>query len=62
MKVYVMTKAEPFKAEQYMGIKATRKAAEKALRDAFPYMRKEGDDYVSDKENTYLLFIHEEEI
>lgn len=64
MKVYVMTKARPFQAEQYMGVKSSRKSAEKALRDVFPFMRKSamGDDYVSDKENTWLLFIHEEEL
>lgn len=64
MKVYVITKAKPFQAEQYMGVKSSKKSAEKDLRDAFPYMRKSGfgDNYVSDKENTWLLFIHEEEL
>lgn len=63
MKVYVMTKAKLFQAEQYMGVRPTRKSAEKSLRDAFPYMRKDGENsYVSDKEKTWLLFIHEEEL
>lgn len=62
MKVYVMTKAKPFKEEQYIGVRATKKSAEKALREEFPHMRCEMGSYVSDKYNTYLLFIHEEEV
>ena len=64
MKVYVMTKAKPFEAEQYIGVKGTKKAAEKALREVFPHMRKDvgGENYISDKDNTWLLLIHEEEV
>lgn len=64
MKVYVMTKAKPFEAEQYMGVKATKKAAEKALREVFPHMRKDvgGESYISSKDNAWLLFIREEEV
>lgn len=63
MKVYVMTKAKPFGVEQYMGVKGTTKAAERALREAFPSMRKDGENtYISDKDNTWLLFVHEEEV
>lgn len=63
MKVYVMTKAKPFEAEQYIGVKGTKKAAEMALRETFPNMRKDGENtYISDKDNTWLLFVHEEEV
>lgn len=64
MKVYIMTKAELFKPEVYIGVKASKKQAEKALRELYPFMRKDevGDSYMADKNNQLLLFIHEEEI
>lgn len=65
MKVYVTTKARPFQPEQYLGVYGSKKAAEKALRAEFPHMRKSiGDSisYSSDKNMTWLLFIHEEEV
>lgn len=63
MKVYVMTTAKPFGEERYAGVKATKKAAEKAFRQLYPHMRSDGNDsYVSDNNNQLLLFIHEEEI
>lgn len=73
MKVYVMTEAELFMPEKYVGVKANKKAAEKAFRDKYPYMRKEENNasqckcpiesYVSDNSGKpTLLFIREEEI
>lgn len=62
MKVYVMTQAEPFQKEVYVGVKKSKKEAENELRKKYPNMRNVGESYVSDKNNTYLLFIHEEEI
>lgn len=64
MKVYVLTKAKPLGVEEYVGVAATHKKAEKRLRELFPYMRKDGDTkvFISDRDNKYLLFIHEEEI
>jgi len=64
MKVYVMTKAKPFGDEIFVDVKATRKAAEAAFRQEFPYMRidKNTGDIISDKDITWLLFIREKEI
>ena len=65
MKVYVTTKAKPFKPEMFIDVYGSRKGAEKALRAEFPYMRRSfGDfeDYISDKDCTWLLFIHEKEV
>lgn len=64
MKVYVMTKAELFKSEVYVGVKKTRKEAEKALRFEYPHMKSNdnGRSYVADASNSLLLFIHEEDI
>lgn len=65
MKVYVTTKARPFQPEQYMKVYGSKKAAEKALRADFPHMRKSldsGNSYSSDKDCTWILFIHEEEV
>lgn len=73
MKVYVMTIAEIFKPEKYVGVKASKKEAEKAFRKEYPYMRKEKrsssqdkcpfESYVSDSSREpKLLFIHEEEV
>ena len=57
-----MTKARPLGEEIYIGVKANRKAAEKALREMYPYMRKVMDGYAADKDNSLLLFITEEEV
>lgn len=71
MKVYVMTKAEPFKPKIYICVKRSKKEAEKHLRMLYPHMKKvesaykyegEGDSYVSDSSNTLLLFIDEVQI
>jgi hypothetical protein len=65
MKVYVYTKAEPFRAETYLGVKATKKQAENELRTLFPHMKPDGDNVYessSDNNSVNLLFIHEEEI
>lgn len=64
MKVYVMTEANPFCPETYLGVKPSKKEAEKELRKRYPYMRKyRNDNYVSDASSVAkLLFIHEEEV
>lgn len=62
MKVYIMTKAVPFGLEEYIGVRNSKKNAEKAFRELFPHMRINMDTLVSDEDNTYLLFIHEEEV
>lgn len=65
MKVYVTTKGRLFQPEQYIGVYGSKKAAEKALRTEFPHMRKslmDSNSYSSDKDCTWILFIHEEEI
>ncbi len=64
MKVYVMTKAKPFEEEIFVDVKAKRQDAEAAFKKEFPYMRvdKNTGDMASDKDMTWLLFIHEKEI
>lgn len=68
MKVYVVTKAKPLEAESYMFVKASKKEAEKALRNIAPYMRsfsgniKNTSTYSADSSNSMLYFIHEEDI
>lgn len=65
MKVYVTTKAKPFHEELFMDVYASKKAAEKALRAKYPHMRKsvgDGDSYSSDRDCTWILFIHEREV
>lgn len=62
MKVFVMTKAVPLGPEIYVGVKKTRKEALKTFRELFPHMREKSGGMVSDSSNTFLLFIHEEEI
>ena len=67
MKVYVMTKAKPFGDEIFVDVKATRKAAEKAFREQYPFMRHSmGDAYASHKNisdiGAWLLFIHGREV
>ncbi len=65
MKVYVTTKARPFQPEMFIDVYPTHKAAENALRSMFPHMRKsvvDYDTYASDKNTTWLLFIHEKEV
>lgn len=64
MKVYVTTMAEPFKSEVFMNVYSSRKAAEKALRSDFPYMRKTDDPdcFTSDNRKCLFLFIREKEV
>ena len=68
MKVYVVTEAKPLGVERYMFVKASKKEAEKALRDIAPYMRsfsgsrKNTSVYSADYSNSLLFFIHEEDI
>lgn len=72
MKVYVYTQAELFSPEIYLGVKGSKKEAEKVLRNMFPHMKPDLNNqmsgtnkkysYVSDAQNTLLLFIHEEEV
>lgn len=68
MKVYVVTKAKPLGVERYMFVKASKKEAEKALRDIAPYMRsfpgniKNTSVYSADSSNSMFYFIHEEDI
>ena len=68
MKVYVMTKFVPLGTEIYIGVKRTKKDAEKILRKSYPHM-KPTDSFGTDcayvtKENGDVLFlaIKEEEI
>jgi hypothetical protein len=68
MKIYVVTEAKPLEAERYMFVKASKKEAEKALRNISPYMRsilgyrKNTSTYSADASNSMLYFIHEEDI
>lgn len=65
MKVYVTCKARPFQPEIFMDVYGSKKTATKALRTEFPHMRPMNDDpncFISDKDMTWLLFIHEREI
>lgn len=65
MKVYVTTKTRPFRDEQFIGVYGSKKAAAKALRTEFPYMRPvDGDPncFVSDINDSWILFIHEHEV
>ena len=64
IKVYVTTKARPFQPEQFIDVFGTKKEAESALRKEFPHMRKSMKEnvYSSDRDNTYILFIHEREV
>lgn len=64
IKVYVTTKARPFQPEQFIAVYGTFKEAENSLRKEFPHMRKSMKEnvYSSDKDSTYILFIHEREV
>ena len=62
MKVYVMTKYKPFGKEEYVGVKKSEKEALEAFKKMFPCMRGNVGGLSSDKNNTWLLSIHEEEI
>ncbi len=64
MKVYVMTKFNPFGKEEYVSVKKSQKEALKAFREMFPNMRGKVEDGTleSDANHTYLLSVHEEEI
>ena len=64
MKVYVALKFKPLGVNEYVGVASSEKKALEILRKQFPYMRgklSEGN-LSSDKENTYLLTVREEEI
>lgn len=65
MTVYVITKAQPFGEEIYVGITATKKMAEKILRKEYPHMKLCGEvdrgfSYAADSSNSLLLFIRAE--
>lgn len=68
MKVYVMTEAKLFGVERYVGVKKSKKEAEKCFRELCPYMRTSDSkpgmwSYLSDaSKEPMLLFIHEEEL
>lgn len=68
MIVYVVTEAKPLGAERYMFVKASKKEAEKVLRNISPYMRpfsgniKNTSTYSADSSNSMFYFIHEEDI
>lgn len=68
MIVYVVTEAKPLGVERYMFVKASKKEAEKTLRNISPYMRafsgsrKNTSVYSSDSSNSMFYFIHEEDI
>lgn len=62
MKIYVMLKYRPLGNGEYIGIKKSRKDAEKCLRQLFPHMRVMNDTLVSDANVTYILEVCEEEI
>ena len=64
-KVYVTCKARPFQPEMFMDVYGSKKAATKALRTEFPHMRPmvgDPDCFMSDKDSTWILFIHEREV
>lgn len=64
MKVYVALKFKPLGVSEYVGVASSEKKVLEILRKQFPYMRgklSEGN-LSSDKENTYLLTVIEEEI
>lgn len=67
MKVYVITKAEPFGEEVYVGTTATKEMAKRILRKKYPHMKECGTvdgflSYVVGSPVKYLLFIREEEV
>lgn len=65
MKVYVMTRAKPLRAEEFVDVKASFEEAEKAFRQMYPFMRKTGDDnYISERniDRAYLLWIREKKV
>lgn len=62
MKIIVITKAKPLQNETYFGVASNIKNAEKLIRNEYPHMRKIDGGYSSDKDNTYFLFLREEEV
>lgn len=62
MKVFIMTKCVPFGQEVFVDVASSKKVAEKKFRELFPHMRVSGDVYVSDKDNTFILFIKEKTV
>lgn len=64
MKVYVVTRAEFFKPEIYVTVKASRKEAEKVIRKDYPNARRDEDSYLCKDRAGHesLMFIHEETV
>ena len=65
MKVYVMTKCYPYHPELFVGVKASRKAAEDEFKIMFPSLKYDpkNDCFLSDKTAfPQMLFIREHEI
>lgn len=63
MKVCVVTLAIPLLPERLYKVFESRKAAEKALRKKFPFMKKDGEDsYIADKNTNHLIFLHDMEV
>ena len=70
MKVYVVTKAEPFAEEIYVTVKASKKEAEKVVRAEYPNARLDAPvpglpfTYECHKYGQLLefMYIHEEEV
>ena len=62
--VFVGTKAHLFEDEIFMFAAASRKAAEKELRERFPklWIEKTDGTYRSEKDGEWLLFIREEPV
>lgn len=62
--VFVGTKARLFEEEIFMFVAASKKAAEKELRERFPklWVEKTGGTYRSDKDGEWLIFIREEKV
>lgn len=64
MKVFVAIKYKPFCDVEYVGVASSQKKALEILKKHFPYMRGSisNKNLSSDKNNTYLLSVIEEEI
>lgn len=67
MKVFVVTEAEPLRAERYIGVYASEKSAEKFIRGMYPNARKDDmgaySAFLCKKAgHEFLMFIHREEL
>lgn len=78
MKVYVVTKALPLVAEEYVSVHSSMKAAEKSIRKDFPNAKKDdsnpayvtflcigpytAEDHLFGRKRQFLMFIHTEEL